>query len=369
MNVPFVDLRAQLASVRAEIDASISQVLDDQAFILGDAVTRFEDAFASYTRRRYCIGLNSGTSALHLALLVAGVGAGDEVVTTPLTWISTAWAISYCGARPVCADVDPHTGNLDPAAAERAITAKTKALLPVDLYGNPSDLVALEDVARRHGIPLVEDAAQAHGARLLGRPAGSWGLFSCFSFYPSKNLAAAGEAGAVVTDDAGLAERLRQLRDHAQAKRHHHVEIGFNYRLDGLQGAVLGVKLRHLDRWNAARCAAATRYHELLTDIPGVIRPHPTPGAKPVWHLYVVRVPHRDRVAKLLAERGVGVGIHYPTPVHLQPAYASLGYRRGDLPVAERFAAQCLSLPMFAEITAAQQAYVAEALRDAVCGE
>jgi dTDP-4-amino-4,6-dideoxygalactose transaminase len=366
VKVPFIDLRAQLASIRPEIDAAIARVLDDHSFILGEHVARFEAAFAGYTGRRYCVGLNSGTSALHVALLRAGVGPGDEVVTTPFTWISTAWAISYCGARPVWADIDPDTGNLDPAAAECAITSKTAALLAVDLYGNPADLPALEHVARRHTIPLIEDAAQAHGARLRGRRAGSWGLFSCFSFYPSKNLSAVGEAGAVVTDDADLAQSLRELRDHAQATRHLHVEVGYNYRMEGLQGAVLDVKLRHLDRWNASRCGAADRYDELLADIPEVIRPHSTPGAEPVWHLYVVRVPHRDRVAELLREHGVDVGIHYPTPAHLQPAYAALGHRRGDFPAAERFAAECLSLPMFPEITLAQQTYVAGVLRNAV---
>jgi dTDP-4-amino-4,6-dideoxygalactose transaminase len=366
VRVPLVDLRAQMAAIRPEIDACIRQVLDDQSFILGEHVARFEAVFAHYIGRRYCVGLNSGTSALHLALLLAGVGPGDEVVTTPLTWISTAWAISYCGARPVWADIDPRTGNLEPAAANRAITAKTAALLAVDLYGNPADLGALEDVARRHGIPLIEDAAQAHGARLLDRHAGSWGLFSCFSFYPSKNLSAVGEAGAVLTDDAGLAQSLRELRDHAQAARHHHVGVGFNYRMGGLQGAALDVKLRYLDRWNADRRAAAARYGALLAGIPEVIRPSSTPGAEPAWHLYVVRVPNRDRVAHLLTERGVTVGVHYPTPVHLQPAYAALGCRRDDLPVAEQFAAECLSLPMFPEITAEQQTYVVEVLRDAV---
>ena len=251
MKVPFIDLRAQLASVRTEIDACIAQVLDEHSFILGEHVARFEAAFASYSGRRYCVGLNSGTSALHLALLRAGVGPGDEVVTTPFSWVSTAWAISYCGARPVWADVDPDTGNLDPAAAARAITSRTAALVAVDLYGNPADLPALDHVARQHAIPLIEDAAQAHGARLRGRRAGSWGLFSCFSFYPSKNLSAVGEAGAVVTDDACHAQSLRELRDHGQAKRHLHVEVGYNYRMEGLQGAVLDIKLRHLDRWNA----------------------------------------------------------------------------------------------------------------------
>ena len=366
MKVPFVDLRAQNASIRAELDAAIRRILDDASFILGEGVSRFEEAFASYVGRKHCVGLNTGTSALHLALLVAGVGAGDEVVTTPLTWISTSWAVSYCGARPVFADVDPRTGNLDPEAAARAISPRTKALLPVDLYGNPADLVAFEEIAARHGIPLIEDAAQAHGARLVGRPAGSFGRLSCFSFYPAKNLGAAGEGGAVVTDDDELAQRIRCLRDHAQTRRHHHLEIGFNYRMEGLQGAVLEVKLRHLDRWNEARRGAAARYHELLAGIEGVTLPEMTPGAVSAWHLYVIRVQERERVCAQLAERGVAATAHYPTPVHLQPAYAAVGPGRGALPRAEAFARQCLSLPMFAEITAEQQAYVAAMLREIV---
>jgi dTDP-4-amino-4,6-dideoxygalactose transaminase len=366
VKVPFLDLRAQLASIRAEVDAAVRAIVDDCAFILGGGVSQFEEAFALYAGRTHCVGVNSGTSALHLALLVAGVRPGDEVVTTPHTWISTSWAISYCGARPVFADVDRRTGNLDPIAAERAITPKTKALLPVDLYGNPADLVAFKEIAARHAIHLIEDAAQAHGARLHGQPTGSFGVLSCFSFYPGKNLGAAGEGGAVLTDDPALADRMRHLRDHAQAQRHHHVEIGFNYRMEGLQGAVLAVKLRHLDRWNDARRTAAARYRELLADIPGLTLPESTPGADTVWHLYVVRVPNRNRVAAALAEQGVGTGVHYPTPIHLQPAYAWLGYQRGSFPVAEAFAAECLSLPMFAEITAEQQAHVAAALRAAL---
>jgi dTDP-4-amino-4,6-dideoxygalactose transaminase len=366
VKVPYFDLRAQLASIRSELDAAVAAVFDDGAFILGDAVARFEAAFAGYTGRAHCVGLNSGTSALHLALLVAGVGPGDDVVTTPHTWISTVWAISYCGARPVFADVDPRTGNLDPQAAERALTPRTKALIGVDLYGNPAEMLELEALCARRGLILVEDAAQAHGARLRGRPAGSFGRLSCFSFYPGKNLGAAGEAGAVVTDAAELAGRLRRLRDHAQHGRHQHVEIGYNYRMEGLQGAVLEVKLRHLDRWNAARRRAAARYQELLADIPGVTLPQPTAGAEPVWHLYVVRLAERDRVAAQLTAEGVGTAVHYPTPVHLQPAYAFLGHRCGDFPAAEAFAAECLSLPMFAEITPDQQAYVASALRAAV---
>jgi dTDP-4-amino-4,6-dideoxygalactose transaminase len=365
VKVPFFDLKAQLASIRPELDAVTHGIFDEGAFVLGEAVRRFEVAFADYTGREHCVGTNSGTSALHLALLAAGVGPGDEVVTTPHTWVSTSWAISYCGATPVFADVDPRTGNLDPARAERALGRKTKALLPVDLYGNPADLEAFEDIAMRHGIPLIEDAAQAHGARLRGRPAGSFGLLSCFSFYPGKNLGAAGEGGSVVTDDAALAERMRRLRDHSQEGRHHHVEIGFNYRMEGLQGAVLQVKLRHVGAWNDARRAAAASYAELICELDGVRLPVPTEGADPVWHLYVIRVANRAAVAGRLAERGVGCAVHYPTPVHRQPAYAGLGHAPGSFPHAEFFAAECLSLPMFPEITPEQQSHVATALHEA----
>ncbi len=362
MKVPFLDLAAHHAAIRSEIDDAIGQVLDDAAFILGPAVERFEGAFARYAGSAHCVGLNSGTSALHLALLAAGVGPGDEVVTTPHTWISTSWAISYCGARPVFADVDPATGNLDPERAAAAVTERTRAILPVDLYGNPADLAAFAELAERHDLPLIEDAAQAHGATLHGRPVGSLATITCFSFYPGKNLGATGEGGAVVTDDAELAERVRRLRDHAQDGRHHHVEIGFNYRMEGVQAAVLAVKLPHLDGWNQARREAADRYQRLLQAMPGVTLPAPTPGAQPSWHLYPIRVAERQRVGERLHAAGIGTGLHYPTPIHLQPAYASLGYAPGDFPHAEAYAATCLSLPMFPELTAAQQEHVASAL-------
>ena len=366
MKVPFLDLKAQLAPIRAEVDAAIAGVLDNTGFILGPTVAEFEESFAAQTGRAHAVGVNSGTSALHLALIAAGVGPGDEVVTTPHTWISTTWAISYVGATPVYADVDPLTGNLDPAAAEAAITPRTRALLPVDLYGHPAALPELEEIARRHGLALIEDAAQSHLATLDGRPAGSFGDQACFSFYPGKNLGAVGEAGAVVTDDADVAARIRRLRDHAQDGRHHHVEVGYNYRMEGLQGAVLSVKLRHLQSWTDARREAAARYAELLADIEGVTLPGVAAGADPSWHLYPIRVSDRDAVGARLAEAGVATGVHYPTPVHLQPAYAHLGYTKGSLPHAEEYAATCLSLPMYAELTADMQQYVADQLRTAL---
>ena len=365
MQIPFLDLKAQMEPIRGEIDAAIADVLDNTAFILGPAVSDFETEFASQTGRKHAVGLNSGTSALHLALLAAGVGPGDEVITTPHTWISTTWAISYVGATPVYADVEPTTGNLDPAAAEAAITDRTKAVLPVDLYGHPAALADFEKMADHHGIALIEDAAQSHLATLDGRPAGSFGQSGCFSFYPGKNLGAAGEGGAVVTDDEAVADRVRRLRDHAQDGRHNHVEVGYNYRMEGLQGAVLRVKLRHLGAWTEGRRAAAARYAELI-DIDGVTLPHVAAGAEPAWHIYPIRVADRDAVAARLKDAGVATGVHYPTPVHLQPAYEHLGYSRGQFPRAEEYAATCLSLPMYAELTRDQQAFVAEQLALAV---
>lgn len=366
MEVPFADLVSMHADLRGAFDEAIAGVFDTGAFILGPTVERFEDSFAAAIGRSHCVGVNSGTSALHLALLAAGVGPGDEVVTTPHTWISTSWAVSYCGATPVFADVDPATGNLDPMAAAAAITPRTKALLPVDLYGNPADLPAFERLAMHHGIALVDDACQAHGARLEGRPVGSFGTSACFSFYPGKNLGAAGEAGAVVTDDAEAAERMRRLRNHAQASAHEHVEIGYNYRMEGMQGAILGAKLASLEGWNDLRREAAARYADLLEGVVGVRAPSVTPGADPNWHLHVVRVANRGEVAKRMHARGIDVRFHYPTPVHLQPAYAFLGHRKGEFPVAESFAAECLSLPMFPGISPAQQERVVEELVAAV---
>jgi dTDP-4-amino-4,6-dideoxygalactose transaminase len=301
-----------------------------------------------------------------MALHACGVGPGDEVITTPHTWISTSWAVSYLGAKPVYVDIDPRTYNLNPKLIERAITPRTKALLPVHLYGQACAMDALCGIARKHNLLLIEDAAQAHGATYEAKKIGSFGRISCFSFYPGKNLGAFGEGGAVVTDDEALAQRVRQLRDHAQAGRHHHVELGYNTRMEGIQGAVLEVKLRHLDDWNAARVGHAQRYCELLADIPGIQLPAiPPPGAH-VWHLFVVLVQGKDRdvLQKELAQRGVATSVHYPTPVPLQPAYAHLGHKPGDFPVAEDVMRRCLSMPRFPEMTDEQIAYAASAVRD-----
>ncbi len=363
--VPVMDVRAQYARLRAEILAALEEVADSTAYVLGPKVEEFERAFASYTGARHCVGVNSGTSALHLALICAGVGPGDEVITPPMTFIATSWAVSYCGARPVYADVDPVTYTLDPEQVERKITPRTRAILPVHLYGQPADLGALRDVAERHGVALVEDAAQAHGARYGGRHVGTSGLCGCFSFYPGKNLGAAGEAGAVVTDDDRVAARMRALRDHAQEQRYHHGEIGFNYRMDGFQGAVLGVKLKYLDRWTETRRRLADRYLEALAGLPLVL-PVEAPGRRHVRHLFVVLHPERDRLRRALEARGVLTGLHYPIPLHLQKAYSPLGHRPGDFPVAERVGLDCVTLPLFPEMTARQQELVIDALTDAL---
>lgn len=363
--VPLADLRAQYARLRGEITAALNEVADGAAFILGPKVADFERDFASYCGAKFCIGVNSGTSALHLALLCAGVAPGDEVITVPMTFIATSWAISYCGATPVYVDVDPVSYTMDIEQVEKRITRKTKAFLPVHLYGQMADMDPLMDLSRRHGIPIIEDAAQAHGARYKGRGAGTMGLCGCFSFYPGKNLGAAGEAGAIVTDDPQIAARLRALRDHAQEKRYHHQEIGFNYRMDGFQGAVLGVKLKYLEHWTQTRRALAERYRQLLDHL-NLVLPIEEPGRRHVWHQFVVTHPDRDRIRAELDSRGIQTGLHYPVPLHLQKAYAHLRYREGDFPVTERIARECMTLPLFAELTASQQTAVVDALNDTV---
>ncbi len=368
MRVPFLDLKAQNRSIWPELQEALDGVTTEAQFILGPAVERFEKAFAKYVGRNHCVGLNNGTSALHMALQACDIGPGDEVITTPHTWISTSWAISYVGAKPVYADIDRATYNIDPALIERAITPRTKAILPVHLYGQACDMDALCDIARKHNLLLIEDAAQAHGAMHDGRRIGSFGRVACFSFYPGKNLGAFGEGGAVVTDDENLAGRIRRLRDHAQAGRHHHVELGHNTRMEGIQGAVLEVKLRHLDDWNAARMRHAKKYIELLADVPGIQAPAAPKQGRHVWHLFVVLVDgvERDQLQKQLAEQGISTGVHYPTPVPLQPAYASLGHKPGDFPVTEDVMRRCLSLPMFAELTDEQIEYTVSALRESM---
>lgn len=371
VTVPFLDLKQQNQSIWPELQAAVEEVTSKAQFILGPAVDRFEAAFARYIGTRHCVGLNNGTSALHMALHACDVGEGDEVITTPHTWISTTWAISYVRATPVFVDIEPTTYNLDPALVERAITPRTKAILPVHLYGQSCDLDALGAIAKKHGLLLIEDTAQAHGAKSGGRRLGSIGRIGCFSFYPGKNLGAFGEGGAIVTDDEQISQRIRRLRDHAQQGRHHHVELGYNTRMEGIQGAVLEVKLRHLDAWNATRRRHAARYCELLADVPGLTLPAlPADPERHVWHLFVVLLGglDRDDLQKRLAERGIATGVHYPTPVPLQPVYAHLGTKPGDFPVAEDVMRRCLSLPMFAEMTDEQIQYVCEVVHELAAG-
>lgn len=365
MPVPFLDIKAQNQSIWGEIQDAIAPVMAESQFILGPAVERFERQFADYLGAGYCVGLNNGTSALQMALLACDIGPGDEVITTPHTWISTSWAISYVGAVPVFVDIDARSYTLDPELTARAVTPRTRAILPVHLYGRAADLGPLRRLAESRGLILIEDAAQAHGARYDGERLGTLGRIGCFSFYPGKNLGAFGEAGAITTDDPQIAERIRRLRDHAQAGRHHHVEIGYNTRMEGIQGAVLAAKLRHLDAWNHRRAQHSRRYRELLGDVPGLVLPEAPEPEGHVWHLFVVLVPLglRDEIRERLAAVGVATGVHYPTLVPHQPAYAPLGYNRGDFPTAEDVAARCLSLPMFPELTEEQIGAVAAALR------
>lgn len=354
MTVPFFTLQDQVKALRAEMLAAIADVVDTQGFANGPPVARFEEAFARYLGVKHVVAVNTGTTALQAALMALNVGAGDDVVTVAHTWISTCWAISYVGARPVFCDVDEGTNGLDPALLEKAITPKTKAIIPVHLHGHPVDIDGILEVAKRKGIPVIEDTAQSVGSTYKGKQTGVFGAINATSFYPSKNLGAFGEGGAVMTDDDAMAARVRRLRDHAQASRHHHTEIGFNWRLDGIQGAVLSVKLPHLDAWNRRRRAIADRYAEGLRGAKNLRIFVEQPWAGCNWHVYPVFHPERDKLRAALDQRGVGSGVHYPTPVHLQPAYAHLGLARGALPVSERLAATEVSLPMFAEMSDAQ---------------
>ncbi|HUW09760.1 MAG TPA: DegT/DnrJ/EryC1/StrS family aminotransferase [Anaerolineae bacterium] len=354
MSVPFLDLALQYQGLKDDIRPALEQVLGSCAFANGPAVRDFEQSFGEYLGAHHVVCVNSGTSALHLALLAAGVGPGDEVIVPAMTFVATAWAVSYCGARPRFVDVTEGDYTMDPSLVEAAISERTKAVLPVHLYGLPADLDALGRICESRGVPLVEDAAQAHGARYKGRHAGTFGFAGCFSFYAGKNLGAYGEGGAIATDDAEAAERMRALRDHAQRKKYHHDELGFNYRMDSFQGAVLSVKLRHLNEWTHSRQALASRYLKGLADTDLVLPTVPA-GREHVWHLFVVLHPERDRLKQALETAGIGCGLHYPVAVPFVRAYAQLGHRPGEFPVAERIARECLSLPIFPEMTEEQQ--------------
>jgi dTDP-4-amino-4,6-dideoxygalactose transaminase len=380
MKVPFLDLKAQFASIRDEVNAAIQQVLDNTAFAGGPFVEKFEKGFAAFCQCKYSIGVGSGTEALWLTLLALGIGPGDEVVTVPNTFIATAEAISFCGARPVFVDIDEKTYNMNPNKLEdylkscssqssiqnpkSKIRNRPKAIIPVHLFGQMADMDAIMEIARAYGLFVIEDACQAHGAEYKGKVAGSIGDAGCFSFYPGKNLGACGEAGAVVTSNSELADKIRILRDHGQPQKYQHSAIGWNARMDGFQGAILSVKLKHLSKWNEARRKNAQLYNELLGHNNGFILPAESDYAKHVYHLYAIRAKNRDALIKELAEKDVFCGIHYPIPVHLTEAYNFLGEVKGSFPVAENCAEELTSLPMFPELKEDQIKCVAERIEE-----
>lgn len=367
MAVPFVDLQAQYRSIKGEIDTALARVVKGASFVLGPEVEAFEAEFADYIGARFCVGVNSGTAALQLALTACGVSTGDEVIVPANSFFATAEAVSTAGATPVFVDPDPVSYTIDPAKIEAALTERTRAVVPVHLYGQPADLDPILELAARHGLSVIEDAAQAHGSEYKSRRVGALGRAGCFSFYPGKNLGAYGEGGAILTDDAEVARLARMLRDHGSARKYHHELIGYNFRLEGLQGAVLRAKLPHLERWNELRRAHAARYRALLGALgqeveTSFVLPREMPYARHVYHLYVIESAERDELQQHLTAAGIQTGIHYPVPIHLQPAYAALAHRPGDFPAAERQARRVLSLPIFPELTEEQLARVGEVI-------
>jgi dTDP-4-amino-4,6-dideoxygalactose transaminase len=361
MKIPLVDLKAQYSAIHSDVDAAIARVIGNTSFIMGKEVSSFEEEFSGMCQARYCVGVSSGTSALMLALAAAGVGPGDEVITTPFTFIATAESIWQVGARPVFVDIDPLHYNIDPAGIEAAITERTRAIMPVHLYGQPADMAPITAIARKHGLTVIEDAAQAHLAEYRDRRVGTLGTMACFSFYPGKNLGAYGDAGAVITDDEALAGRVQMLRNHGRTTKYEHDIMAYGERIDALQAAILAAKLPHLEDWTERRRAHAARYNELLAGS-SVTRPAELPDVRAVYHLYVVRTPQRDALLAHLKEREVGAGVHYPLALHMQPAMAYLGYRPGDFPQAEAASQEVLSLPLYPEMTAEQLEYVADAV-------
>jgi len=361
--IPFLDLKAQHRALKAELMEAAGRVIDSCQFALGNEVAAFEEEFAAYSGAKFAAGVNTGTSALHLALLAAGIGPGDEVITVSHTFMATVSSIRYTGAKPVLVDIDPVSYTMDPKLVGRAITKHTKAIMPVHLYGQPADLDPLLDIAKKHDLLVIEDACQAHGAEYKGKRVGGIGHMAAFSFYPGKNLGACGEGGAFVTNDPEYIKKVRMLRDWGQEKRYHHVLEGYNYRMDNLQGAFLRIKLKHLPAWTEARRAHAARYRELF-DGSGVRYPKEMPYAKHVYHLYALMAGNRDALHKILGDKGIATGFHYPIPVHLQPCFESLGYRKGQLPHTEKAAAEQISLPMFAELTDDQIREIAAATKE-----
>jgi dTDP-4-amino-4,6-dideoxygalactose transaminase len=343
--------------------SALEEICESTGFVQGLATSDFEAKFAAYCGVNHCVSLNSGTSALHLALRSLDVGPGDEVVTVSMTFIATAWAISYVGATPVFVDIDPVRRTLNPDNLEAAITSRTKAIIPVHLYGMPAEMDRIMAIAERHGVPVIEDAAQAHGAKYRDRRVGQFGKIACFSFYPTKNLGAYGEGGALVTNDDSIAHRARSLRDHAQSQKYLHDEVGYNYRMDSFQAAVLSIKLKHLDEWNTARVDCARQYTELLKDSSYKLPAHLS-DSESVWHCYVIETAERDRIRCGLQDVGIQSAVHYPVPVHLQKAYAYLDYRSGDLPITEALCERCLALPIYPELSKEKISRVASVLRD-----
>jgi dTDP-4-amino-4,6-dideoxygalactose transaminase len=390
MHIPFLDLKAQYQSIKEEIQSALAEVIAQTAFAGGPFVARFEQAFAEFCGCREAVGVGSGTEALWMALLALGVGPGDEVITVPNTFIATAEAVSFCGAKPVFVDIDERTYNLDPNKLEDFLkkqdkgtkvketgeswrpvsrssgAGRLKAIVPVHLYGQPADMDPILELAEKYGLAVIEDACQAHGAEYKGRRAGSMGAAGCFSFYPGKNLGAYGEAGAVTSNNPELAGWIRTFRDHGQPKRYYHDRVGWNGRMDGFQGAVLGVKLPHLEGWNNQRREKADLYRRYLGEMEEILLPAEAEYARHIYHIYPIRVKNRDEVIQALTEKGVNCGIHYPLPIHLQKAYAFLGHKAGDFPTAETVASELLSLPMYPELTEEQIVYVAECLKEAV---
>ena len=359
MKVPFLDLKAQYESIKDEINAAIQEVLESCAFAGGPFVEKFEKEFAAFCQCKYCVGVGSGTEALWLSLIAMGIGSGDEVITVPNTFIATAEAISFTGANSVFVDIEEETYNIDPNLLEGAITPRTKAIIPVHLFGQMANMDPIMDLAKKKGLFVVEDSCQAHSAEYKGRSAGSIGNAVCFSFYPGKNLGAYGEAGAVVTNNQKLAERIKILRDHGQLKKYQHTMIGWNARMDGLQGAILSVKLKHLSEWNEARRNKAKVYNKLLANIDGVITPKEADYAKHVYHIYAIRVQNREKLITVLADKGIQCGIHYPIPIHFQEAYRYLGLEKNSFSVAEKCSQELISLPIFPELTKEQIEQVA----------
>jgi dTDP-4-amino-4,6-dideoxygalactose transaminase len=362
--IPYLDLKAQYRSIKPEIDQAVAGVLESAAFVLGPEVAKFEQQFAAYSSAKHGIAVNTGTSALHLALLAAGIGPGDEVITVSHTFVATVAAIRYTGARPVFVDIDAQSFTMDPALVEDAITPRTKAIIPVHLYGQTANMDPIVAVARRHGLVVIEDGCQAHGAEYKGRRVGSLGDMACFSFYPGKNLGAAGEGGMVVTGNDDYTKKMRMLRDWGCEQRYHHVLQGFNYRMEGMQGAILGVKLRYLEGWTEARRERAKVYDRLLANS-GVVTPKEMAYARHVYHIYAVRCADRDSLAQALQAKGIHTGLHYPIPVHLQEAHRDLGYKAGQFPNSEAAAREVLSLPLYPELSLESLEQVADAVTQA----